>query len=158
MSAEGCRFEEQVLEAIRRGEWTPALRTHARECDDCAAAIAIAPWMERFAAADVRERPLPDPAIVWMKAQLLRGTATVDRAARPLQVTQLSAYLIVAAGWAAVLTWKWNVIQSWLSAFTPAGFAHAATSGSFSAAFFVVVFLLSSATVVLGLHTILAEE
>jgi hypothetical protein len=153
---ESCRFEQQVLEAVRSGEWTSALREHARTCDECAAAVAISPWMSSFSATDFRERPLPDPAIVWMKAQLLRGTATVERAARPLQIAQFVAYFVVAAGWAALLTWKWNVIQGLVGTFTPAGIAQ--SGGSLSMAFFVGVFLLGSATIVLALHTILAEE
>lgn len=159
MSTAGCRYEHDILRAAAEAPCPESLRVHARECQDCAAALAVAPWLDQLAAADARQRPLPDPAIVWMKAQLLRGTAGVDRISRPLRVFQLISYFVVAGGWAALLTWKWNTIQSWISGLTPSHVLQtAATGSSLSAAFFAGIFALSSATIVLALHTILAEE
>jgi hypothetical protein len=157
--SDACRHETEVLRAIGEDRWTDALRGHVRECEDCAAAIAVTPWMLQLSSKDARERPLPDPAIVWMKAQLLRGSAAVDRAARPLQVIQFVAYFVVAAGWAALLTWKWGSVQDWLRAFSPSHLIQsAATGGSLSATFFVAVLFLTSITIFLALHTILADE
>jgi len=158
MKGEPCRFESQVIRAAERGEWTTALRNHVASCDDCSAAVAVAPWMERLAAEDVRDRPLPDPAVVWMKAQLLRGSVAIDRATRPLRFAHMAGHLIVAAGWAALLMWKWTAIQSWVSNFSPARIVTSAAQTSFSVAFVGSGLLLFAATITLALHTILAEE
>ena len=158
-----CRLERDVMNAATEDTWTDALRRHVTECDDCAAAMQAAPWMHEFASIDEREHILPDPSVVWLKAQLLRGSAAADRAARPLAIYQMAAYVAVAAGWAALLTWKWNALQAWLNGLTPSGFI-ANASGSSSAAttvsvsFFGAILALASLTVVIGMHTILSEE
>jgi len=157
MSDDVCRREPDV----RKGNWSDELRAHAQSCPDCAAAAAVAPWMAGFAAMPDREHMLPDPSVVWLKAQLLRDIATADRATRPMTSLQMSAYLIVAAAWAAVLTWKWNVIERWLHRLTPGQFVLGASTdaaSSISVTFLGALIVLSSLTIMLALHTILAEE
>jgi hypothetical protein len=118
--------------------------------------------MRDFAAIDDRDHILPNPSIVWLKAQLLQQTRTVDRAARPMTIVQTIAYGIVAFGWAVLLTWKWSAIEAWAHTLTPSHFVLAATgttaAQSLTVTFFLVVAALSSATVMLALHTILAED
>ncbi|MEA2571727.1 MAG: hypothetical protein QOI24_3728 [Acidobacteriota bacterium] len=131
-------------------------------CDECSAAAAAGAWMQHFAGIDDREHILPSPAIVWLKAQLLQQTRTVDRAARPMTIVQTSAYVFVAACWTMLLSWKWDAIVAWANTLRPSHFLMTATGGSNAASltltFFMVVALLSSATVMLALHTILAED
>lgn len=154
-----CRHEPHVIRAVREDQWTDALREHVLGCGDCAAASAAAPFMQRLARLDERQRKLPDPAVVWLKAQLLRGSANAERAARPLTVIQIAAYMIVAGGWAGVLTWKWNDIQRWLLAFTPTSIVRGVAHGSpLSMTFLLSVMVLASMTLMLALHTILAED
>ena len=119
--------------------------------------------MEEFARVDDREHILPDPAVLWLKAKLMQSNATMQRVALPITRLQIGAYLAVAACWAALLTWKWPAIQGWVNALTPshvvlasAGAQAAATALSVS--FFAGILVLSSATVFLAMHTILAED
>jgi hypothetical protein len=151
-----CRREADVLRAAREDRWEDGLRRHLAECGDCALAASIAPWMTSFARLGDREHRLPDPSIVWLKAKLLQGNADAARAARPLTIIQLVSYLVVAGGWAAVLMWKWDAIEKWLHGLTPAGVI--GNSGSLSLSFFALLFVLASMTVMLALHTILAED
>jgi hypothetical protein len=152
-----CRFESDVLQA--EGQWSDALRRHLLECDDCVAAAAVAPWMTRFAKISDREHPLPDPQIVWLKAQVLQGVADAARVARPMTVVQMVSYLVVAGGWAALMTWKWDAVAMWLRGFTPTGLVQNVARGeSLSMSFFAFVFVLASMTATLALHTIMAEE
>ena len=154
-----CPLEADVLRAAASEHWTDELRAHLLRCDDCVAAVSVAPWMNQFSRISDREHILPDPAVVWLKAKLLQRNADVARVSRPLDVVQFLAYAVVAAGWAALLTWKWESVRAWLSSFTPAGIvAHTAGAGSLSMSFFALVFVLASVTVMLALHTILAEE
>ena len=157
--SEACRFEPQILHAAQEDRWTEALRAHLGECDHCVAAMSVAPLMGRFARMGDREHMLPDPSIVWLKAKLLQSTTEVNRASRPLNLMQMVAYTIVAAGWTTVLLWKWEAIERWLNSFTPSGMvASAARAETLSLSFFAVVFVLASMTVMLAMHTILAEE
>jgi len=154
-----CRHEPHVLRAAAENQWTDALRDHVRTCTDCAAAANAAPFMTRFARFDERQGKLPDPSIVWLKAQILSAGVAVDRAARPLNVLQMVAYLVVAGGWATVLTWKWADLQRWLLGFTPAQIAQSMShSATLSITFLMTVVVLATMTVMLALHTILAED
>jgi hypothetical protein len=154
-----CRFEHHVVIAAVEDRWTEALRTHLATCDDCAAAMAVAPWMESLSSIEERPRPLPNPTIIWLKAQLLRNTAAASRAARPVTMFQTAAYIIVAAGWAGLITWKWDAIYRMM---TPTGLlataAETAAASSLPVSMYGTVVLLATMTVTLGLHTILAED
>lgn len=156
-----CRLERDVMRAAVDDRWTDALRRHVETCEECAAAAAVAPWMHGLARVDERVHVLPDPAVVWLKAQLLRGTAVAERATRPLAISQMMAYFAVAAGWAALLTWKWSALHEWLISVTPSALvanASGTQSASLSLSLLAIVLVLSSVTVALAMHTILAEE
>ena len=156
--SEPCRFEQQVMVAAADDRWTDALREHAASCSDCSAAASISPWMLRFARMRDREHMLPDPTVLWLKAQLLRSTAAAERIARPMNQMQFVAYILVAAGWAGLLTWKWDAMSTWLASITPSGMLQATGSPSLSMNFLAAVLVLGSMTVVLAVHTIFAEE
>lgn len=158
--SEACRHEPHVLRAANEDRWTDALRDHVKTCQDCAMAALAAPFMRRLARVDERQKKLPDPSVVWLKAQLLAGSAVADRAARPLNIVQMFAYGVVAAGWAALLTWKWNDLQRWLGTLTPSGVAEGLGGGGagLSGSVLMMLMVLSTVTVVLAFHTILAEE
>jgi hypothetical protein len=157
---EGCRHEPEVRRAAEEDRWTDSLRRHLTECDECIATASVAPWMSRFARISDREHILPDPSVVWLKAKLMQGTVDVGRVSRPLDVVQMVAYIVVAGGWAGLLTWRWAAVEAWMRSFTPTGIVATAAShsGSLSMSFFAMVFVLASMTVMLALHTILAEE
>ncbi|HEY0143664.1 MAG TPA: hypothetical protein VGF48_22425 [Thermoanaerobaculia bacterium] len=155
--SEPCRFERDVV----AGRITDTLRDHMSECVDCAAAASVSPWMQRFAGFSDREHILPNPAVLWLKAQLLRGSADAARISRPLTIVQLFSYAVIAAGWAALLTWKWDVVAAWLRGMTPSGIvanASSASGASLSFPFFAMILVLGSATAMLALHTIVADE
>lgn len=155
-----CRLEPDVVQAAANDRWTDSLRRHTGECADCAAAANIAAWMQKFAMLPDRQHALPDPQVMRLKAMLLRQSVAAERAARPLNILQVLAYGVVAAGWAALVTWKWSAFEQWITSFTPASIAGAAagSGAALSASFLLTVFALASMTVMLALHTILAEE
>jgi hypothetical protein len=155
-----CRFETDVIRAANANGWSPELREHVAQCEECAAAADTGPWMRRFATQHDREHVLPSASVVWLKSQLLQGEAAAERATRPLTVSQISAYLVVAGGWAAIMNWKWTALQTWFAQLAPSRLiAHSSHAGpSLSLSFMVMVFALASITIVLAVHTILAEE
>lgn len=157
--SERCRHEQHVIRAAAEDRWTEALRAHVPTCADCTAAAAAAPFMRTLSRIDERQRKLPDPAVLWLKAQLLRNLVMADRAMRPLNVVQVVAYVAVAAGWAAVLTWRWADLQRWIFGFTPTSMVQGITHASpLSITFMLTVVVLASMTLMLALHTIVAED
>lgn len=157
-----CAFEGNVIDAVTTGSWTESLRAHVASCDDCAAAAEVGPWLSHFARLDEREHILPDPAILWLKAKLLGSNSAVERAALPITRLQIAAYLIIAAGWAAMLTWKSAALQSWVNHLSPGhmilGVTGTEASASLSVSVLFGIIALASATVGVAMHTILAEE
>src|SRR6266851_5654314 len=99
----GCPMERDVIRASANDAWPEALKAHITTCEECAAAAEVSGWMQSFAEIDLRDRPLPDPSVLWLKAHLLRSSAAVERASRPITNLQIAAYLLLAAGWAALL-------------------------------------------------------
>lgn len=157
--SESCRQEPLVSRAAAEDRWSEALRNHVTECAGCAATAAVAPFMQRFSRTSERRPSLPDASVVWLKAQLLRSTLMAERVSRPLNVLQITSYLLVAGGWAAVLNWKWTDLQRWLFSFTPDQvIGGAAGSVALSVPLLMGVVGLASMTLMLALHTILAEE
>ncbi|HET7433349.1 MAG TPA: hypothetical protein VFN10_01415 [Thermoanaerobaculia bacterium] len=148
--SDACRFEHDVV----AGRWTDSLRAHVASCEECAATMSVSPWLTKFAKIPDREHILPDPAVLFLKAQLMRATSEAARLSRPMTFFQLIAYTIIAAGWAAVLTWKWKALEEWLHP----GVSMLASGSSVSLTFVAMIFVLGSATVMLAVHTILAEE
>ncbi|HEY6140563.1 MAG TPA: hypothetical protein VI670_22640 [Thermoanaerobaculia bacterium] len=162
MNDDTCPFEPNVIDAATSGQWSESLRTHVKSCADCGAAAEVAPWMIDFAKRDDREHILPDPSVLWLKARLLQSSAAVERASLPITRVQIAGYLIIAAGWAALLTWKWNALMAWLDALNPGriatGSAAPAGAATLSMTVLVSLVLLASATVMVAFHAILAEE
>lgn len=157
--SDNCRLERDTIAAAKSGQWTESLREHSATCADCAAAASVAAWMDRIGRTDERVGKLPDPSVVWLKSQILRGSAVAERVSRPVTIAQILAYLTVAAGWAGFLTWKWAFVGRWMSGFSPEHIAvSAASGGGVSMGVLITLFLLSSITVVVALHTILAED
>ncbi len=156
-----CPFEPNVMDAVTNDAWTESLRAHVASCDHCAAIAEVAPWMARFAGLDERPHTLPDPAVLWLKAKLLQSSAAVERASLPITRLQIAAYLIIAACWAALLTWKSNALQAWINHLSPGHMILGATGAearSLSLSVLFALIILASATVGLAMHTILAEE
>ena len=162
MNDDTCPFEPNVVDAATGGQWSESLRMHVKSCADCAAAAEIAPWMIDFAKHDDREHILPDPSVLWLKAKLLQSTAAVERASLPITRVQIAAYLIIAAGWATLLTWKWGALMVWLDTLNPGRIATAPAGSTGAAALSMTVLvslvLLASATVMVAFHSILSEE
>jgi predicted histidine transporter YuiF (NhaC family) len=154
--SEGCRHEVYVRRAASENAWSESLREHIGTCVECRAAAAIAPTMSKLAVVDNRSHPLPAPAVIWLKAQLLRGTAVIDRVSRPMSIMQVIAYVTVAAGWAGMVMWKWSDMERMVRAFTPTTIATGA--GGLSVTLLAGLVVLGSMTFALAMHTILAED
>ncbi|HEX6178269.1 MAG TPA: hypothetical protein VF057_07910 [Thermoanaerobaculia bacterium] len=156
---DGCANEPLVRRAATEDRWTDALRQHVASCEECAAAVAVSGFMTQLSRASARPRALPDPAVLWLKAHLMRGSETIHRATRPLNVVQMLAYVVLGGGWAALLTWRWPEVLSWALSVTPSGLLQSfAGSPSTSATVILAVVILGSMTLLVGLHSILSEE
>ena len=89
-----CRHDAAVHEAIRTGEWKPALRQHVSGCARCAEAVAIGRLLNAM--------PSPEPSarkadVLWWQAQLTTRNARAERVRRTLAVMETVAVSVAGA-------------------------------------------------------------
>jgi len=69
MSEEFCPMEASVLLARRTGQWSETLESHIADCSNCQELLNVAGFMNGIANNLGRDPALPDPVLVWLKAQ-----------------------------------------------------------------------------------------
>ncbi len=106
MNRNHCEKEQLVLAAVRAGAFDGELRNHVASCVLCADAMLVAEYLTGQAWLENPEAHLPDPGLLWLKAQLRSRDAALAKATRPIA-------LVTRAGVAAV-----SVAGVWF-AFTP---------------------------------------
>ena len=97
-----CRHDPAVHEAIRTGEWTPALHQHVSDCTRCAEAVAISRLLNAI--------PSPTPSartaeVMWWQARLLTRNHRVERVNRTLAVMETVAVTVAGALGLGALAW-----------------------------------------------------
>lgn len=68
MSDQFCEHESAVIRAARSGEWEEPLRNHARSCRVCAEAMRVRAAITSLMNSE-QIPPIPDPQLIWLKAQ-----------------------------------------------------------------------------------------
>jgi hypothetical protein len=115
MKYHGCSQEDAVVRAARSGQWEDSLKTHVDECRVCREVAQATQWMQRLAGRFEEGRPLPDPGLMWLRAQIMEDHAIKERGLRTLRLAGTVAQgglALAAAVWA---TWNWSGIQSLLT-------------------------------------------
>ena len=110
MNANECPREAEILLAVRTGAWTEEIRDHARGCPQCADALLVTTWLTEGGSS--AQEPLPDPDLIWWKAQILARHEAVKRATRPIALIQRASLVAGAAAAIAVLGWAWPLISN----------------------------------------------
>ena len=112
MKQASCPHEADVLQAAREDEWNESLKDHAEECARCRDLLQVATFMKRLDAAEEKQARLPDPELVWLKAQVLARQAQKDRALKPLILAEGVGQATAALAVGAFLTWKWPLVTA----------------------------------------------
>jgi hypothetical protein len=98
MTDHRCPFEAAVSQAARSGDWNEELRAHRVECRTCAEQTLVVAAL----AADAEdltnlESPLPDPGVIWFRAQLADREIRFERATRAIVWVQRATIAAAAA-------------------------------------------------------------
>ena len=89
-----CDFENAVTAAARSSRWTPELVRHRDACATCADAALVA---EYLAQGIVDESvSVPDPGLIWWRAQIRRKLEASDRALEPVRWAERAAMAVFA--------------------------------------------------------------
>ena len=113
MKNSSCVHEEAVAAAARSGQWTPELQTHRDGCMTCAEVTLVVAAM----AADAGElmdldRPLPDPGVIWFRAQLADRENKLRRATRAIVWVQRATIAAAAAVGLAFAPGLWTSVKT----------------------------------------------
>jgi|HubBroStandDraft_6_1064221.scaffolds.fasta_scaffold284036_2 hypothetical protein len=114
MSHMSCSEESAVARAIRRGEWNESLEAHVRSCGTCRSVRQAAEWMQALAPESqlgAREQAnLPDPQVLWLRAQLSERQAAAERAHQILQWVEVVCAMVICAGLGIWLVRDWSEV------------------------------------------------
>jgi len=114
MSRRICGQETDVARAVRTGEWSAALQAHLLDCATCRSVQEAASWMRTLAPAaqapSQGQDDLPDPQILWLRAQFSERQAAAERAQKMAQWVEVACVAAVCAGLGIWLASSWNEI------------------------------------------------
>ena len=113
MKDQRCSREDAVAAAARSGNWTPELRAHRDGCMSCAEVTLVVAAMTADAGQlmDI-ERPLPDPGVIWFRAQLANRENMLRRATRAIVWVQRATIAVVAAIGLAFAPGLWTAVKA----------------------------------------------
>ena len=122
-----CARQPDILSALAAGrERETLVAAHLAACPSCRDQADAISWMRRLADAPEPSHPLPDPGVIWWKAQLLRRWQAERVASAPIERMR---WIELAAGFASLavfLAWQWQGLVNLVSRAIPAGLAAAA--------------------------------
>jgi hypothetical protein len=124
MSAEQCERRAAILSAVRSGVWGDELREHAASCSSCAEAAFVAHHL-LCEAERLEELPMPDPRLVWRRAQIESRLDASRKATRLITIMQVVSVVCGGGAALALLGWLWPGIRFAASTFVDAGAAFA---------------------------------
>ena len=114
MTEKSCSQESAVARAVRTDEWDEGLRAHLRHCATCRGVQDAARWMQALTAQpqEVAESrtDLPDPQILWLRAQLGERQAAAERAQQIVQWVEVGCITAVCVALGIWLVWSWDEI------------------------------------------------
>ena len=149
MTFQACSHEPDILVAASGGrELSAAFEAHLASCPSCREQVDAVTFLRGLADTPDAPHQLPDPAVIWWKAQLLRRWQAERTAAAPIERMR---WVELAAGFASLavfLAWQWEGLVGLVANVIPAGIA-AASAAPRSISSMAVV-LLAGATASIG--------
>lgn len=148
MTQRTCSKLPDMLTAAADGRpFTPELEAHLTSCPSCREQVEAVSFVRGLA--DVTEAPhlMPDAAVIWWKAQLLRRWQAERVAAAPIERMR---WIELAAGFASLtvfLIWQWQSLLNLVARAIPAGVAAASAVSPAASPMALVLMLCGTASV-----------
>ena len=157
-----CAQQPDILSAVAAGRKRETLvAAHLAACPSCREQADAICWMRKLAAAPEPSHPLPDPGVIWWKAQLLRRWQAERVASAPIERMHWVELVAGCACLVVFLVWQWRGLSTLVSRAIPAGVAAMSTAAPPSNPLVLVLVLCGTATVgamvLAGLHRMLSR-
>ena len=161
-----CDNQSALLEAAASGHETdPVVADHLAACPACREALEAVCWMRRMADSTTESHALPDPDVIWWKAQLLRRWEANRRAAAPIERMHKAELFAGLASLVGFVVLQWSGVTRALSSLSPARLVFwsaqttpAGASGDASHAVLLFGSLVLGAMILAGVHRMLADK
>jgi hypothetical protein len=114
-----CVHEVAVNRALDSDDWPAELLQHVAECAVCSDLMVVAKFLQRQAELTAPEAPLPDPSLIWLRAQLKARAAASDRATLVIGVVHRVALACGALLAMLGIVRLWPQWKSWLMTLLP---------------------------------------
>ena len=129
MTFRACPEEPDVLGAAADGRELPAaLKTHLASCASCRDQVEAVTFVRGLAETPDAPHQLPDPGVIWWKAQLTRRWQAERAASAPIERMR---WVELAAGFASLtvfLAWQWQGLVNLAARAIPAGVTAASSA------------------------------
>ena len=161
-----CDKQSSLLEAAAAGHETDlAVVDHLAGCPTCREAVEAVCFMRRMAETATEAHPLPNPDVIWWKAQLLRRWEADRRAAAPIERMRKAELFAGLASLVGFVVWQWSGLTKMLSRLSPTSLiswsAQTATSsapGDQSSLVFLFGSLFLGAMILASVHRMLQRD
>lgn len=117
-----CPWEARSAQAARTGFWPEEVAEHRKQCLECQEVALVTAFMAEELQEEMAPAPLPDPRMLWLRAQLELRQEKARRAEAPITGVQWAAGAVaVAAAWAFIPAGDlWNkLLSNWTAVFKP---------------------------------------
>jgi hypothetical protein len=129
MTQHACTHEPDILSAAADGRQVSAeLEAHLQSCPSCREQVEAIAFVRGLADTSDAPHPLPDAAVIWWKAQLLRRWQAERVASAPIERMR---WVELAAGLSSLtvfLVWQWQGLVNLVVRAIPTGLAAAAAA------------------------------
>jgi predicted anti-sigma-YlaC factor YlaD len=161
-----CDKQPALLEAAAAGHETDsAVADHLAACPTCREAVEAVCWMRRMSETIAEPHALPNPDLIWWKAQLLRRWEADRRASAPIERMHKAELFAGLASLVGFVVWQWSGLTRTLSSLSLAGLATSSpqtTAGGASGDASSLVFLFGSlflgAMILAAVHRMLTDR
>jgi hypothetical protein len=119
MTLKGCPRENELRDAMARGQWPLAaendaeLRAHISKCRSCSDLVVVSEAFGKARAVSTASARLVPPGILWWRAQLRRRNAAIERVTRPLLGAQIFALAFTLLAGVGFLVFEAMTSDSW---------------------------------------------
>lgn len=105
MNREICEREQEISAAFASGMITAELASHAQRCRACSDIVLVGGFLQSKSDLSARElSAVPDPGLIWRKAQWRATERAVRLASRPIRWMTILAYVaFVCSPWLRLL-------------------------------------------------------
>jgi hypothetical protein len=95
MNEHFCEKEQQVVATLCGCARDTEILGHARSCPVCSEVLLVSEFLRESTQLATHElSALPDPALIWLKAQTLAREKALVRATLPIRIARISAFVV----------------------------------------------------------------